>query len=52
MEIIIEYFVAAIKALLTLFGVEIDEKFADNTESMVGGLKGFDPETEEGSVSL
>ena len=52
MDIIIGYFVAAIKAILTLFGVEIDEEFASNLESMVGGLESFKPETEEGSVSL
>lgn len=52
MEIIIKYFVDAIKAILTLFGVELDETFTSNLESMVGGLKDFKPETESGSVSL
>lgn len=47
MEIIIDYIVAALKALLALFGVAGDAEFEDNIESMFEGLLGYEPEITE-----
>lgn len=44
MEIIINYFKAALKALLVVFGVETDEEVMSNIESMLNNLFGFEPE--------
>ena len=52
MDIIIGYFVAAIKAVLGLFGIAADEEFISNLESMFGGLKDFAPVTPEGSIDM
>lgn len=54
MEIIVKYFVEAIKALLALFGVTADEEFMSNLESMFDNMKDAAdaPETEAGSVKL
>lgn len=52
MEIIIEYFVSAVKAILGLFNVALDEEFEDNIRSMIGGLVGFEPETEAGAIDM
>ncbi len=46
MEKIIEYFVAAIKALLVIFGVEVDAEVESNLESMFGGMLGYEPEVD------
>lgn len=46
MDIIIGYFVAAIKALLAIFGKEIDPEVESNLESMFGGMFGYTPEVE------
>lgn len=52
MELIINYFVAAVKAILGLFGTELGEEFEDNIRSMIDGLKGFEPESEAGSIDM
>ena len=46
MEKIIEYFVAALKALLALFGVKTDEEVESNLESMFDNITSFDPTVE------
>ncbi len=43
MEIIIGYFVAAIKAILAIFGVEFNEETEDNLENMFDNITGFEP---------
>ena len=43
MEAIIKYFKAALAALLSMFGKELDEKTASNIESMFENLFGFEP---------
>ena len=52
MEKIIEYVISAIKALLSILGVEVDAEFEDNLKSMVGGLKDYEPETEADSLDI
>ena len=52
MEIIITYFVNAIKAILKYFGFEMDAETESNLDSMFGGLKDFAPETEKGSLDM
>ena len=49
MEIIIGYFVKAIKAILTALGVEFD---ASGLEAIFGEIKEFKPETEKGSIDV
>ena len=44
MAVIIEYFKAALVAILTVFGVELDEEVASNIETMLGNLFGYEPE--------
>lgn len=47
MEFIINYFKAALKALLSIFGVEmweIPEDTKDNLESMYDNITGYNPE--------
>lgn len=44
MEIIINYFVAAFKAILTIFGKEVDAEVEDNLRTMIGNLFGYEPE--------
>ncbi len=47
MKIIIEYLLAAIKALLALFGrelPELEEGTEENIESMIGNITGYEPE--------
>lgn len=46
MDIIIGYFVAAIKALLSIFGKELDPEVESNLESMFSGMFGYEPEVE------
>lgn len=49
MKIIIEYFLAAVKALLAIFGKTLPELEAgteDNIESMLGNLGSYKPEVE------
>lgn len=46
MEIIINYFVAAFKAILTIFGKEVDAEVEDNLRTMIGNLFGYEPEIE------
>jgi len=46
MEIIINYFVAAFKALLTIFGKEVDAEVEDNLRTMFGNLFGYTPEVD------
>mgnify|MGYP003306550428 CR=1 FL=1 len=46
MEIIINYFVEAIKALLSIFGKEFDAEVEDNLRSMFGGMFGYKPEVD------
>lgn len=45
MEVIINYFVAAFKALLALFGVQVNPETEDNLENMFGNITGFVPES-------
>lgn len=52
MEFIINYFKAALKAILAIFGIVLDEETADNIDSMVGGLESFEPESEAGSIDI
>ena len=49
MEIIIGYFVKAIKAILTALGVEFD---ASGLEAIFGEIKDFEPKTEKDSFDL
>ena len=49
MEIIIGYYVKAIKAILTALGVEFD---ASGLEDIFGEIKEFDPETKPGSIDM
>lgn len=47
MKTIIDYIVAALKALFALFGAELpglEEGTEDNIESMLGGLGLYEPE--------
>ncbi len=46
MEIIINYFVAAFKAILTIFGKEVDAEVEDNLRTMIGNLFGYKPEVD------
>ena len=43
MELIINYFKAALKALLAIFGKEVDAEVEDNIETMLGNLFGYNP---------
>ena len=47
MEIIINYFVAALKAILAIFGKETDAEVEDNLRTMIGNLFGYEPEVQE-----
>lgn len=47
MDIIINYFVAALKAILTIFGKEVDAEVEDNLRTMIGNLFGYEPEVTE-----
>ena len=44
MTSIIEYFVAAVKAVLAFFGKEVDVEVEDNIRTMLGNLFGYKPE--------
>ena len=44
MAVIIDYFVAAVKAILAFFGKEVDAEVESNLESMFGGIFGYEPE--------
>lgn len=44
MEKIIEYFKAALAALLAVFGKKLDGETVDNIESMFENLFGYEPE--------
>ena len=46
MTSIIEYFVAAVKAVLALLGKEVDAEVEDNLRTMFGNLFGYEPEIE------
>lgn len=52
MEYIIKYFKAALAAILAIFGITLDEEFSSNLESMFGGLKDFEPESEAGTIDM
>ena len=46
MEAIINYFVAALKAILAIFGKEVDAEVEDNLRTMFDNILGFEPEVE------
>lgn len=52
MEAIIKYFVDAIKAILAYFGIVLDEETESNIDSMIGGIKDFEPSTPAGSLDI